>query len=136
METSSASIFRFFNSIWHFGFTSSKVILQKSMPSRMASIQTALAKKTSSRIIVSWFASDPAHAQQAYRGFVLLWSKSGAKRSRQLGLATVCQLFIQSLSRPELHVPRYHEPSSPVFSPLSFLARPIRTVGSIVNSSP
>jgi hypothetical protein len=87
-------------------------------------------------MIVSWFASDPAHCQQAYRGFVLLWSKSGAKRSRQLGLATVCQLFIQSLSRPELHVPRYHEPSSPVFSPLSLFERPIRTVGSIVNSIP
>ncbi|KAK5053068.1 hypothetical protein LTR84_002042 [Exophiala bonariae] len=57
-------------------------------------------------LIVGWFASNPAYAQQAYHGFILLWSKLGAQRTRKLGLATVCELFIKSLSRPELHVPK------------------------------
>lgn len=87
-------------------------------------------------MIVGWFASDSVHSQEAYRGFVLLWSKSGAKRSRQLGLATVCQLFIQSLSRPELLVPKHQEPNSPVSSPRSFFEKPFKTVGSILNPGP
>jgi len=87
-------------------------------------------------MIVGWFASDTIHADEAYRGFILLWSKSGAKRSRQLGLATVCQLFIQSLSRPELLVPRYHDPISPVPSQQFLFERPFKTVGSIINQGP
>lgn len=86
-------------------------------------------------MIVGWFASHSAHAEHAFRGFLLLWSKMGAKRTRQLGLATVSQLFIKSLCRPELHLSRYSVPKTPMISAAPYLGKPFKTVGSIVNKN-
>lgn len=91
-------------------------------------------------LIVGWFASDDTYAQQACHGFLLLWSKFGVQQTRKLGLTTVCDLFIKSLRRPELHVPvcprGMCEAIYPDYAPdpSYYSGKPFKTVGSIVNA--